>query len=445
MSVRGSRAEMPRASGREAELNTVADAGRQARILIVSHVHPFDPKSGQQQRVKYTLQALRDHFDLAFLTYAPASEIAETERRLSGYGIKPIVMPSRRMASPVASVRHRAAATLFNAYTGLKRSNYYIGQLELAPDRIAEAVPEQGVYDAVLFEYWHAAASTAVFRRQGVPCILDMHNILWQSYEAQMAQAGGPAWWKQRAIRRYRASEEQGWAQFDALIAINEAERDYVQAHVPPEVAIFYAPMGTDLSRWPYGWQPAHPPRLAYYGGLGRPENEQGALACYEQIMPRIWERVPGAELWLVGNNPTGALRALETDPRVHVTGYVEEVQTVLREMTAVLCPWHGTFGFRSRLIEVMALGVPVVATPDAVYGMGLRTEHGLLLADDYPALAVQALRLLTDTDLLYAQSEHARKEVERCFSLDQTYGALARRLHAWLLERKRTPQAVSC
>jgi glycosyltransferase involved in cell wall biosynthesis len=133
-----------------------------------------------------------------------------------------------------------------------------------------------------------------------------------------------------------------------------------------------------------------------------------------------------------VGSQPPAALRALETDPRIRVTGFVEEVQPLLGSMRLVLCPWKGTYGFRSRLVEVMAVGVPVVANPDAADGMEMAHEQGILLGDDDTALALHALRLLTDRPFAAQQSERARALVAARYGFEATYGALSRELSEW-------------
>jgi glycosyltransferase involved in cell wall biosynthesis len=195
--------------------------------------------------------------------------------------------------------------------------------------------------------------------------------------------------------------------------------------------------MGTDLTLWPYSWEPAQPPRLAYYGGLASHHNQQGALRCFNHIMPAIWRKFPQAELWLVGSNPPESLRALASDPRIKVTGYIENVQQVLRTMSAVLCPFTGTYGFRSRLIEVMALGVPVVATPDAVYGMELENRKGMMLGQNDGELARQALQLLGDSAFAHEQSRLAREQMTQLFSIENTYERLMHTLYDWLEIRK--------
>jgi glycosyltransferase involved in cell wall biosynthesis len=402
---------------------------KRPRLLLLSAVWPFPGHSGQQQRVYYKLKAFRERFHVTFLTFAPAEQQAAVRARLLSLCDEALVLPSCYHQSTLGKVWHRLRGGLNTVRTGLKFSNYVIGRVELSPQRVARVLQGRQ-FDCGVFEYWHAAASVEAFHRHGIPCVLDMHDVLWQSYRRQLAAKRwlpGPL--RDRAVRRYRAREEAAWEAFDALIAINAAEQAYVREQLPHK-RLFYAPMGVDLEQWPYSWQPAAPPRVAYYGGLGSPHNRRDALRCYEEIMPRVWDRCPRVELWLVGSNPPPSICALvDEDERVHVTGYVEDVQSVLRTMTAVLCPWTGRYGFRSRLVEVMALGVPVVATPDAVYGMNLEVGKGLFLGNDDKELAQFTLEVIGDSHFAEQQSKLAQRQIKQQFSYGQTYARLASQL----------------
>jgi glycosyltransferase involved in cell wall biosynthesis len=402
-------------------------------------VLPFPRSAGQHQRVFYTLQAARRKFHVTFATVA-GHEAPRTRKELSSLCDDIVVLPSLYRRNYAAQLFHRAAGVGYAAMTGL---NYAIGQVEFPPGRL-ERVLDSKPFDCVLFEYWHAAAATSVFREKNIPCVLDMHDILWKSYAQSLESSSGmPGMWKDWALRRYRTEEEQAWGKFDAIVAINRDEERVVREVVDRRVAIFHSAMGTDLDLWPYSPDPATPPRIAYYGGLGNRQNEQCALRCATQIMPAIWAKVPNAELWLVGANPPESLSRLASDRRVHVTGFVDDVQQVLRTMTAVACPWTGKFGFRSRLIEVMALGVPVVVTPDAVHGMELEADRGVLLGETDGALADHAVRLATDPAFARDQSCKARDQVERCFSVESTYDRLIDDLSRWLRTRKAADQTV--
>jgi len=400
------------------------------RLLVVSSVLPFPRSAGQQQRVHYTLRALRDVFEVAFLVAVDAPSVASVREQLREACDIPIVVPSRYRRDPAAHAAHRLLGGLFALRTGLKLSNYVIGKVELSPARVAAALGDER-FDCALYEYWHAVDSVPVLKQRGALCVLDMHDILWQSYRRQLdARRYLPEAWRRRCVRRYREQEEKAWTRFDAVIAINSVERDYARARLPESIPVVFAPMGTDLQEWPYCWEPATPPRVAYYGGLGSPHNQRDAMHCYDAIMPLVWREVPEAELWLVGSNPPSFLAALpKNDPRVKVTGFVPKVQDILKTMSVVLCPWQGTYGFRSRVVEVMALGVPVVASPDAVDGMELQHAAGIFLERQERNMAAVSLLLLTDRGFAQAQSRSARREIEARFSFPSCYSSLARDL----------------
>jgi glycosyltransferase involved in cell wall biosynthesis len=415
-------------------------------LLIISQVLPFPRISGQQQRVYYKLKAIRPNFHTIFLTSAPAHQMAEIRTRLLECSDEAIVLPSIYNKSVATRGFHRMLGGIYTQMTGLKFSNYVMGKLEFTASRLHTVTGKCNV-DGVLYEYWHAVESVKFFRAKNIPCILDMHNVLWQSFARQQkSQKTTPKWLKERMVRQYRTREEQAWNVYDALITINAGEHEYVKSKVTDRVRLFYAPMGTDLADWPYLWQPSKPHRIVYYGGLGSPHNQKDAYDCYQKIMPLIWAQVPDAELWLVGSNPPDFIQALPSqDSRVVVTGFVECVQEVLKTMSILLCPWSGTYGFRSRLIEAMALGVPVIASPDAVHGMGMDEEKGIFLGRDFVQMAQISTNLLSNGEALQHQSKLARKQIEEKFSFEATYAVLAADLLAFIQDKQRTTVASEC
>jgi len=389
---------------------------------------PYPRTAGQQVRVYNTLVALRPVFDITLLTFCVPGEAALAQKEAAPLVDRVIALPSITQRHGVARLWHKLAGALYGLGTGLKASNYILGKVELSPARIATHCG--GPYDVVLYEYWHTHESVRAFQRAGIPCVLDMHDVLWQAYESELTNLA-PAWvgpLRDRRVHAYRRREEAAWAEFDALIAISAGEAAYARS-VLPEKPILVAPMGIDLTKWPYGWSPVTPPRVAFYGGLSGPLNCQSVVRCVQQIMPLVWQDVPDAEFWIVGANPPPEITALRADSRIHVTGFVPDVASLLATMRVVLCPWRGTYGFRSRLIEVMAVGTPIVATPDAVFGMGLDAGRGLLLAEQDIALAAHCHRLIENLRMAQSQSAQAREQVEREFSFEATYGRLAREL----------------
>lgn len=400
------------------------------RLLVISAVRPYPGGAGQEQRVRNKLLAFREHFETAFLIPLPLSEHDEARQRLAGLVDEAILLPSRYLAHPARRLAYRLAATAHALATGLKTSNYLVGHVELGPGPLLAALDQHKKPDLVVVEYWHPAASIPHLQALGLPCVLDMHDFLWRSYERQLAVKTLPESWRRWQVRRYRRREEAAWKLFDALITINREEHEAVRKQLPGK-DLFYAPMGTDMDFWSYGPEPASPPRIAYFGALANAHNQRSARRCAEEIMPQIWRHQPDVELWLVGSRPPEDLRAIaEREPRVRVTGFVEDAPALLRTMRLVLCPWEGTYGFRSRLVEVMALGVPVVASPDAVDGMDLRENAGLFLADG-EEMAARALAILAGDPAEHGRA--ARQQVEDVYSFAATYGRLSGELREWI------------
>ncbi len=205
-----------------------------------------------------------------------------------------------------------------------------------------------------------------------------MHDILSNAYQGQLERKKWlPAPLKRRFLQQYIAEEHRAWSCFDGIIAVNQLELEEVRRECDM-AQLYFCPMGVDLGKWPYLYHPGTPVKFGFYGGLGSKINQRQALFSYHRIMPIVWRQFPDAEFWFIGSNPSDEIQKLASDEeRVHVTGYVEDIGAVLSKMTAIFCPWEGVFGFRSRIIEMMALGVPVISSPDGIAGMGLEDETG--------------------------------------------------------------------
>jgi glycosyltransferase involved in cell wall biosynthesis len=402
------------------------------RLLVVSHVSPASGASGQSQRVAYTLRAARRRFHVTLLTVASDSDQAMQRTQLEEY------CDELKLISPLSSeplfrrMKHQTAAAAHAVCSGLKRSNYLIGQVLFTPERLAPLIADGG-YDLVLFEYWHAWRAAQAFRHAGIPAVLDAHNVLWRSYERQLMKDGEHrlSWMSRKKLQKYRAAEESAWREFDALIAINREEYEEMR-QVAPRQHVFYAPMGIDLSHWPYNWERRTPQRVAYYGGLASAHNQRSALQCVNEVMPLIWKYLPETEFWMIGSNPPESLKSLESDPRVHVTGFVGDVCGLLSTMSVVLCPWSGRYGFRSRVVEILAAGAPLIVSDDAVAGMELTQDNGIDIANTSAEFGRKSLALLSSPSLAAERSVAARRRCEELYDVRQTYDRLIEEVQAW-------------
>lgn len=434
----------PDRGGRVVHAHSEAGAGPgdHLRLAFVSHVLPFPATGGQSLRVRNLLGALRSRFHVTFLGVVDPRQRRQVERQLHEH-VDDVVLLDTRWASPVKRALLAPAQLGYQVTTGLKASNFQIGRIEFSPGRLAQMISGRN-FDVGVLQYWHAWRGAQVLRDRGIPVALDMHDILWRSLEAEKSSPTQGRRLEPRLSRlgSYRRREERAWAMFDAVIAINDAERDYV-AERWPEGTIQTVAMGTDLRLWPYRWSADHTRRrVAFYAGLGGARGVRDALYVHDEVMPDVWAQRPETELVIIGANPPPRLRELASE-RVAITGYVSDPGVHLGSARALICPFVGRYGFRSRVIEAMASGVPVVCTPDTVYGMGLDEDDGLLLASGRSELVEQTLALLDDDHMAESASARGRATVEARFGLDATYG----RAPTWLehVARRGVASSADC
>lgn len=130
-------------------------------------------------------------------------------------------------------------------------------------------------------------------------------------------------------------------------------------------------PNGVDLAFWRRGSRLLpREPSVVFSGALDYPPNEDAALVLVREVMPLVWASVPDAVLTLVGRDPTPRLRRAAADPRITVTGFVEDVRPYLEQAAVFAAPLRIGAGIQNKLLEALAMEVPVVASPLAAAGL---------------------------------------------------------------------------
>ena len=125
--------------------------------------------------------------------------------------------------------------------------------------------------------------------------------------------------------------------------------------------------------------------------------------------MPLVWRPTPRAQLALVGG---GLQQPPSDDPRVQTLGFVSDLTDAYANASCAVVPLLEGGGTPLKLIEALAYGLPVVATPRAAAGLRLRDGEHCLIADDAHAFAAALVRVLRDgaPDLARAGRELVRE-----------------------------------
>ena len=202
----------------------------------------------------------------------------------------------------------------------------------------------------------------------------------------------------------------------DQLLFASARDRDALLGGPAPRAVV--VPNGVDLDAWTRTTPELGRDEVVFTGKMSFPPNEHAAHHLATEVMPLVRETVPTAHLSIVGRDPTPRLRRIEGAPGVTVTGFVPDVRPYLERASVFAAPLHFGAGIQNKVLEAMAMAVPVVAS--SVAAAGLRTGDGVeppvTVADDpatTAAAVVERLRAAADG----APPDHAgRRYVEDHF-----------------------------
>ena len=166
--------------------------------------------------------------------------------------------------------------------------------------------------------------------------------------------------------------------------------------------SIAVLPNGVDLEYFRPGDAPRRADTLVLSGKMSYHANVTAALHFAHEVLPRIWCERPQVQLWIVGQAPPAAVRALAADPRITVTGYVPNLQPYVSQATVAVCPLVYGAGIQNKILEAMACATPVVAGPIGLSALKARAGEEMLVADTPQEFARHVLRLLGDPEAAY-------------------------------------------
>jgi glycosyltransferase involved in cell wall biosynthesis len=177
-------------------------------------------------------------------------------------------------------------------------------------------------------------------------------------------------------------------------------------------------PQAVDTLFWSRGDRTSEPNTLVFTGVMSYPPNHDAAMYLAREVLPRVRARVPDVRLLLAGKDPSDELIAAEKDPAITVTGFVEDIRDYLAKGVVFVAPIRYASGVQNKVLEAMAMGLPIVTT--TVVADGLRMDGAeslpILVADAADEFARHVEELLRNHELRARMSEQARAYVERHF-----------------------------
>jgi len=151
--------------------------------------------------------------------------------------------------------------------------------------------------------------------------------------------------------------------------------------------------------------------RIVFMGNMRTFHNTDAAVYFANEVFPIIRKSRPAATFHIVGNEPSRRVRRLHDGTHVVVTGFVDDVSEHMRNAAVLVAPMRVCAGVQTKVLEALALGVPVVATP---MGATDFDANVLSVADTAEGLAAATLRMMNDDAARRERALAGRQYVER-------------------------------
>jgi sugar transferase (PEP-CTERM/EpsH1 system associated) len=365
------------------------------RLLFLAHRIPFPPDKGEKIRAFHILEHLARRFEVECGCLvddpADAAHIATLRGRVA------------HLEARVVTGRAQAAArALLHLRPGRPLSLGWFRDARLAAwvDRGLGS----GRYDAVFV--FSSAMAPYVMGRPKHPLrqtrVLDLVDVDSEKFAAYAANGRGPMRLVHaREARTLLALEREAVAAFDHAVFVSEAEAARFLELAPectPRVG--FVANGVDFSRFDPGqaWPSPYAtpgPKIVFTGAMGYAPNMSAVTWFAREAFPRLRARADRPEFFIVGQNPAPAVRALADAPGIVVTGTVPQVQPFLAHAAVAVAPLHLARGIQNKVLEAMAMGKPVVATPQAFEGIHATPGRDLLVAEGAEAFAASVAAVL--------------------------------------------------
>jgi sugar transferase (PEP-CTERM/EpsH1 system associated) len=246
-----------------------------------------------------------------------------------------------------------------------------------------------------------------------VPRVVDLTDAT--SLYLSRFRAASRSWLKKLLLSeelRRILDYEKVLAEFDLSLVCSPLDLSVMKDHVP-RATLEIVRNAVDMSRFPPldGAIRADPGRIIFTGNMTYFPNEDAARYMVNDILPLIRREIPDVRLFLVGQNPPASVRAL-AGAGVVVTGFVEDIRAEYARSAVAVAPIRFGAGTLYKILEPLALGIPVVTTSTGIGGVDLIAGEDILVGDDPQAFATHVVRLLRDPDLQRMMAARAAAKV---------------------------------
>jgi sugar transferase (PEP-CTERM/EpsH1 system associated) len=373
-------------------------------ILYICHRLPYPPNKGEKIRAFYQLRYLATRHTIHLACLVDEAEDLQYVGALQQYCASIDMVYRPKIAAKLLALRALCTDQ------PLSVASFYSSALAR---KIRQRLAVEQIDRIVVFS---SAMTVYVQQISGIPKIMDFVDAdsekwrLFADYHPFIL-----SWVYRLEARRLARHEVEVARTFDHTIFVTDREAHMLQKHVSDR-PISIIPNGVDLEYFtpPTDRRPVtEPPALVFTGMMDYFPNVDAMDYFCREIFPGVREAVPAVRLYIVGRNPTPQIRQLSHQPNVIVTGAVPDVRPYLARARVAVAPLRIARGVQNKILEAMAMGLPVVGTPAALQGTWATPADGVRMAESPYAFTHELVTLLKEHALQRQCALQARRYVQ--------------------------------
>ena len=354
-------------------------------ILYVCHRFPFPPKRGGKIRPFNMIRHLQQNHRVTVCSLARSAAEAE-----EGRGIAPHCahFEMAQVSNPVQALRMVARLPLA---TPSSMGFFWSPELKQKID----ALLARENFDLIFVHC--SSVAQYVEDVQGISKILDFGDMDSQKWLEYVHYKPFPlSLGYALEGRKMERAEKRLARKFDLCTATTRAEWQTLE-DFQTGAATDWFPNGVDAGFFKPDGEGYDADTLSFIGRMDYYPNQEAMFRFCAEVWPRLREQRPQMKLLIVGADPIPAVQKLGELPGITVTGSVPDVRPYVLRSAAMVAPLKIARGTQNKILEAMAMGVPVISSRTAAGGVDAVAGEHLLVADTADEYVAAILRICDD------------------------------------------------
>jgi len=393
------------------------------KILVVNAGPVYPVRAMNQMRTHNMIRILSKDFKVDLLTpYIDEESLDQSNKAMALNGGKYI---------PVKSSKHKGNLVRKRLNQLSEYLNYYLFGIDKEVttnkrnNRKFISIILEGGYKIVISNYWEASL---YFRNLGnaVYKILDPHYAVGENLSVlnKFRDRRVKYSFEKRRLNKNIRLESEVIKASDLLLPLSQRNlAEFLK--ISPKKPMLLIPDGADLDHYFSFPSNPEPYTILFYGAMGSDQNKRAFWRLYEKILPKLKKEFPELRLLVVGAFPPFEIKELHNGKDIIVTGFVEDVRPWLSKVWIKVIPLELGSGFRGRIVELIAMGIPVIGTHNALDSIGLTNGETCFMSDSDEDITSYCIKLIKNKELRNRISLKAKDFVKENYSLESTFGKL--------------------